>query len=97
MKVQVLCILLTNINSYYRCIWLAAINKVLYIIISSESGICLSIFASGTVLKVLCSVHCYHPMQENAVASLGHLAMQVMPCLQKLSSSRVFTYIVMFI
>lgn len=44
MKVQILTDILTNYNSHYRYIWLAAINKVIYIIISSESGLCLSIY-----------------------------------------------------
>jgi len=47
MKVQILYLLyifLTNCNSYHRCIWLAAINKVACIIISFESGISLLIY-----------------------------------------------------
>lgn len=42
-----------------------------------------NLFASGAVLKLLCSVNCYHPIQEDAAVSLEYLAIQEMPCLQK--------------
>jgi len=83
MKVQILCIFLTNYNSYYRCILLAAINKIIYIIISSVWHLLVNLFASGAVLKLLCSVNYYHPIQEDALAALECLAVQEMPSLQK--------------
>lgn len=57
MKVQILYIFLTNSNSYYRYIWLTAINKVIYIIISSVWHSLVNLFASGAVLKLLYPVN----------------------------------------
>lgn len=89
MKGKILYIFLRNYNSYCKRIWLAAINKVIQSNIHYHFlrvwPLFVNLFASGAILKLLCSVNYYHPIQEDALTYLEYLDVQEISCLQNLS------------
>lgn len=92
MKGQILYIFLTNYNSYCKYISLAAINKVIYIIISSESYC----FWCCIKTTVLCQLLPSHPRGCSDLSGIFRCARDVSKNYHRshhyTASSRAFTH-----